>query len=135
MKGSSLTRQRQAVLDALCSTKKHLAAVEVWETAKEGCSGLSLATVYNSLRHLVEMNLITEIRLDDGVSRYDARVDHHAHVICSVCGVVQDIDMDEAISSIENEVQKSMQFQSLHTEVRFTGICPACTSFTLASSN
>ena len=51
----------------------------------------SRATVYNSLRVLIEAGLVREVMLEGAAARFDAKVHRHHHFICDRCGGVEDV--------------------------------------------
>lgn len=82
-------------------------------------------TVYNSLRYLVDMGMIRELKLGNAVSRYDARLEDHIHIICDDCGKI-----DEAAASLPAEwlqsIERSSGYHIEQSEVVLHGRCPAC---------
>ena len=73
---------------------KHLSAEEVHEKLVKSSSKVSLATIYRTLRLLVQMGPLHELELSEGGHRYELlsndTPDHH-HLICirCVCNVNQ----------------------------------------------
>lgn len=75
------TRQREAVYAALCATKAHPTAEELFELVRRREPGLSLATVYNSLDALTEAGLCRRLASTGGPTRYDADLRDHVHLV------------------------------------------------------
>jgi Fur family peroxide stress response transcriptional regulator len=69
--------------------------------------------------------MIRELKLGEAASRYDARMDDHQHIICEVCGAV-----DEVMSHVPQEwtdtVAKDTGYSISHAHVVFGGVCPDC---------
>jgi Fur family peroxide stress response transcriptional regulator len=120
-----LTRQRQAVLDAVRSSHGHLTAAEVFEAARSLLPGISYATVYNSLRFLKEAGLVAEVALGNGASRYDREVAYHDHALCTGCGELVDIELSPPGELIESAAQQS-RFAPESLQVTLLGTCPDC---------
>lgn len=78
---STLTPQRDAVLQAVRASQAHLTASEVYESARKIWPSISYATVYNSLRYLKDGGLIGEIQFGNGASCYGAMTDRHDHAL------------------------------------------------------
>ncbi|MCH7970499.1 MAG: transcriptional repressor [Chloroflexi bacterium] len=61
-------------------------------TAEQLCRdlpGVGRATVYRTIRHLVDAGALCKLPILDGAPMYSiARVEHHHHTICSSCGAV-----------------------------------------------
>lgn len=91
MKSLNLTSQRQAVYDIVLNSHDHPTAAEVMNRLVEQGHSLAYGTVYNSLRYLSDKQMIRELKLGEAASRYDARMDDHQHIICEVCGAVDEV--------------------------------------------
>lgn len=86
------TRQRAAIRQALEAAGRPLLPAEVLESAQQAVPGLSLATVYRSLKALVEDGEITPVALPSEVTRYEmAGHHHHHHFQCTGCQRVFDV--------------------------------------------
>lgn len=120
-----LTPQRIAVYDYLLGTKKHPSAEAIYQALQDSFPTMSLATVYKSLKTLVEVELVSEINLGEGNFRYDATVEDHPHIQCMECGKVEDV-MGMSLSSLNREVTKFTDYQILHTKIYYYGICRSC---------
>ncbi|WP_342437493.1 transcriptional repressor [Paenibacillus sp. FSL L8-0436] len=125
MRNLNLTSQRQAVYDIVRQSHDHPTAAEVMNRLVEQGHNLAYGTVYNSLRYLTDKEMIRELKLGEAASRYDARMDDHQHIICEVCGAV-----DEVMSHVPQEwmdtVAKDTGYSISHAHVVFGGVCPAC---------
>lgn len=70
----------------------HLSADEVHELAVRVLPEISRATVYNTLGEMVDAGELLAVHVGDRVTRYDPNVhESHHHLVCSVCGSIQDI--------------------------------------------
>ena len=83
------TRQRQIVLDAVRGLDCHPTAAQVYERVHAQDKKISMGTVYRNLNLLAEDGSILVVKTGDGC-RYDHRVEGHGHIVCSVCGAVDD---------------------------------------------
>ncbi|MBP0969659.1 MAG: transcriptional repressor [Oscillospiraceae bacterium] len=86
-----MSRQKDLVLDILTGSRGHLTAAQVFERAKEHIPNISLGTVYRNLGELHGDGMIGRFVLSDGSSVYDWSPDPHGHLICPVCGKIEDI--------------------------------------------
>lgn len=120
-----LTRQREVVLNVVCSSDEHLTATQVFGLAKEKLPTISFATVYNSLRYLKEAGHIAEIQFGNGASRFDGMTHRHDHALCTACGKLVDIDMDVP-GDILTRAAKFSKFKPESLEFTLRGLCPDC---------
>ncbi|WP_138753819.1 Fur family transcriptional regulator [Paenibacillus sinopodophylli] len=121
----NLTIQRKEILDVVQQAPDHPTAADVIDRLKGKGFNFAYGTVYNSLRYLTEVGLIRELRLGEAVSRYDARTDEHQHMVCTVCGRV-----DEVVAELPSEwLQKAAaetKYRIMHIQVVLEGVCESC---------
>jgi Fur family transcriptional regulator, ferric uptake regulator len=80
-------------------------------TAEQLCRDLpevGRATVYRTIRHLVDAGALCKLPILDGAPKYSvARVEHHHHTICSKCGAVGEFrhsTVERVMRSLEKEI-------------------------------
>ncbi len=120
-----LTRQRRVVLQVIHAAKEHLTANEVFEKSKKLASGISFATVYNSLRYLKEAGHIAEISFGNGASRFDRMTSRHDHALCTKCGKLIDLELDLPKELVDMAAKHS-KFKPESIELTLRGLCPDC---------
>jgi Fur family peroxide stress response transcriptional regulator len=124
-KTKKLTRQRNAILQAIREGEQHPTANEIFQAARLRLPTISYATVYNSLRFLKEAGLVHEIKFGDSASRYDKETHSHDHAICNECGKLVDFELPQAAELIQAAARKSkFKPESVHLTLR--GVCPDC---------
>jgi Fur family iron response transcriptional regulator len=75
------TRQRVALASLLVGdgVDRHVTAESLFAASTETGDGVSLATVYNTLRAFCEAGLMQEVVVDGSKSYFDTRMDDHPH--------------------------------------------------------
>lgn len=75
------TRQRVALASLLVGDgrNRHVTAESLFTAAFASREGVSLATVYNTLRAFCEAGLMQEVVVDGSKSYFDTRMDDHPH--------------------------------------------------------
>jgi Fur family ferric uptake transcriptional regulator/Fur family peroxide stress response transcriptional regulator len=121
----TLTRQRKAVLAVVRAGDSHPTAAEVFEAARQAMPGISIATVYNSLRYLKQAGLVREVAFGNGASRYDRETERHDHAICSECGTLVDFDLPGTVGLIQSAARAS-RFKAESVHLTLIGLCPGC---------
>lgn len=135
--GYRLTLPRQAILDVLSRTSKHLSAEEIYLAVHKIYPSSSLSTVYRTLELLVGVRLIFKFDFGDGKARYELIKDsedkghHHHHLICTGCNRVVDYtdfirDDIELLEKIERDLSKKYNFKIAKHIVQFYGLCDKC---------
>lgn len=122
--GLRFTAQRKHVYDILTQDRDHPTAEEVFMRAKREMPEISMATVYNCLDALVKCNLVRQVNLGRGATRFCPNMKRHSHFYCDKCGTVVDIDSNLIPSLLEISLPKG--FELLHSELSLRGHCPAC---------
>ncbi|UNK18174.1 transcriptional repressor [Paenibacillus sp. N3/727] len=125
MKSLNLTTQRQAVYDVIKQSEDHPTAADIMNRLMEKGNNLAYGTVYNSLRYLTDKQLIRELKLGESASRYDARTDEHQHIMCEVCGKVDEV-MTKVPKDWAETVSEETGYDVNHAHVVFGGVCPEC---------
>lgn len=132
MTGTKFSRQRQAILEYLCSTKEHPTADTVYTYVRERCPNISLGTVYRNLNLLTQEGEILRLTCGDGSDHFDGNPAPHYHFLCTECGAVWDLDM-EPLTHIN--IIAAAGFSGMiegHT-LLFHGKCPHCTKSAIRS--
>ncbi len=124
--GLRFTAQRRHVYDVLLQTRDHPTAEEVFMRAKQSNPDISIATVYNSLDALAKCELVRQVKLNRGASRYCPNMSDHFHFCCEGCGIVFDIDSKESDSLSHFTLPQG--FKLTQREISLRGFCPTCAS-------
>ena len=132
---SRLTAPREAILDFLSRSSKHMSAKEIYASLHGSYPGIGLSTVYRTLDLLARMGIITKLAIGDGQSRYELKSkekdDHHHHLICTNCGKIINYSefLDEELSLVkktEERLAKKYNFIIQDHNIEFLGICKKC---------
>ncbi|MDG1548783.1 MAG: transcriptional repressor [Candidatus Poseidoniaceae archaeon] len=120
LRNKRVTRQRQLVYDCVIDRKDHPSANEVFADLQS--SGIGLATVYRQLSAMVDEGILKSFE-HSGQIRYDPLVTPHAHLVCTVCDKIWDVDLPEDILLMTPNVS-NVDVERL--ELTWKGICQAC---------
>lgn len=125
-----LTPQREAIVKVLLDNEKdHLSVEEVYMLVKRSYPHLGLATVYRTLELLCELHIVEKMNFGDGVARYDLRGDDHVHMhhhlICNVCGRLEEIKEDWLLE-LEARLAREYGFSVTDHRLDFKGTYNTC---------
>jgi Fur family peroxide stress response transcriptional regulator len=122
--GHRITPQRLAVARIVLESSEHPSVEEIYRQVRKDFPTTSLATVYNTLERLKEMGEVLELPFSGG-SRYDGLNPHpHSHLRCTVCGAIEDLDIDLGLAAEEVAARKG--YADVHHRLEFYGVCPRC---------
>jgi len=124
--GCRITRQRIAIIGFLAERDDHPSAWQIFESLRDTESGISLATVYNTLATLVEMGLVREMDFEDTDNRYDTNLAPHINLVCTVCGAIADLHHPLPVSP--EEIMQQRGFETADVRMEYRGVCGACRS-------
>ncbi len=121
-----ITPQRVAILTILVDSKEHPSVEKIYKTVKIQFPTTSLATVYNTVSLLKELNEVLELGFPDGSNRYDGNKPYsHPHVICTRCKKIMDPELVH-LGEISEEMSVKTGYKIFSHRLDFFGLCPKC---------
>lgn len=119
------TRQRDAIQDVLTRSEHPLSPREIHGQATRDLPGLNLATVYRTLKELLEEAWLARVELPGEAARYErAGKAHHHHFHCKRCDRVYELDG----CALSRAAKIPRGFLMEGHEVIIWGVCEACNS-------
>ncbi len=98
-KGLRITEQRRVIARVLSETEDHPDVEELHRRASEIDAGISIATVYRTVRLFEDAGILERHDFRDGRSRYEPTPkEHHDHLI--------DVETGDVIEFRDNELEK-----------------------------
>jgi Fur family ferric uptake transcriptional regulator len=124
--GLRATPQRQAVLAVLGSAEgAHLSADDVWQRLRGRGTEMDRSTVYRVLADLTDAGLLEQVRLGDGIARFEIQEVAHHHAVCTRCGGTEDVSVD-AVHALASRMRRESGFALAHHPLLLPGLCAAC---------
>ncbi|KUJ80847.1 Fur family transcriptional regulator [Ruegeria marisrubri] len=97
-KGLRMTEQRRVIARVLQQSDDHPDVEELYARASALDPGISIATVYRTVKLFEEAGILERLEFGDGRARYeDAEREHHDHLI--------DLNSGEVIEFIDPEIE------------------------------
>lgn len=88
--GLKLTHQRYKIYLELLQSRDHPAADALHKRLLLKIPTISMDTVYRTLATFEQHGLISRVQTVESHARFEARLNHHHHLICSVCNEIID---------------------------------------------
>jgi Fur family peroxide stress response transcriptional regulator len=123
-RGLKVTPQRRLIFEALQDNIDHPTVEDICRRVQDVMPDMSVATVYHTLNHLVEMGEVTALDLGEGKSRYDPCTEEHQHLVCLGCRRV--LDIRQNFEGLELSPEESSGYRIVRRDVVFYGYCPEC---------
>lgn len=127
-KGLKVTPQRVAILEAICILNNHPTAENIAEYIKESQPNIAIGTIYKVLDALVENKIIKKITTEADKMRYDGITDHHHHLYCIECDLIEDY-VDDELNQLLQEHFKKKNIKGFHIKdfvVQINGTFDKC---------
>ncbi|WP_455140421.1 Fur family transcriptional regulator [Candidatus Hodarchaeum mangrovi] len=122
-----MTNQRVAIGEFLEDNLNHPTADEIYKAVKTKLPRITKATVYKNLKVLLAEGLIKEVNVK-GITRFEAKIDPHHHIICKNCTKIIDFASQELTDFALQVIRDQKNFKIQLTETIFYGICKNCES-------
>lgn len=127
--GLRVTRQRRVIAEAFFEHEGHPNIDELYAAIRERHPHIGQATVYRTLKLLVDSGLAEPRGFGDGTTRYEAthKGDHHDHLICTDCGHIVEFRND-VIERLQIEIAERHRFAVTDHKMVIYGSCtdPEC---------
>ena len=117
-----MTRQRALIARILRDASKHLTAEEIYHLARQSMPFIAVGTVYRNLKLMTEEGELRRIETAGGPVHYDANRSPHGHLVCRVCGRLEDLAVPYLTPYLRRCTGESVPVYDL----RVDWICPAC---------
>lgn len=119
-----VTPQRIVVHRALLELDRHVTADELLDAVTDRLPNVSLPTVYATLDLLEELGMVRRLQRA-GTTLFDPRTEPHHHLVCGICGSVEDLDGELQSGGLERAAADH-GFEPERVEALVHGRCRNC---------
>jgi Fur family ferric uptake transcriptional regulator len=117
------TAQRRAIRKVLVDSARPLSPAEILAAAQSDTPGLGIATVYRTVKSLVDEGVLAPVCLPGEAPRYEiAGKGHHHHFHCRHCKGV--FEVEHCFGDFQKSVPTGFLLES--HEVVLYGLCNSC---------
>ncbi len=121
-KGLRMTDQRRTIAKVLEDSKDHPDVEELYARASAVDAGISIATVYRTVKLFEEAGILDKLEFGDGRARYeDAERDHHDHLINLQTGEVIEF-VDAEIEALQDKIARKLGYQLKGHKLELYGV-------------
>ncbi len=127
-RGWRLTPQREKILHVFQNLPRgnHLSAEELYELLEQRGEGISLSTIYRSVKLMSRMGILRELELAEGHKHYELNhpsPNHHHHMVCIQCNKTVEFKNDSILKQSLKQTEKE-GFQLIDCQLTVMAICP-----------
>jgi Fur family transcriptional regulator, peroxide stress response regulator len=105
-KGLRVTPQRIAILDIILNLNNHPTTEDITEYLRINYPRISESTVYKILDAFVKNGIITKVKTENGIIRFDPVTETHHHLYSSDSEQIEDFFDDELNKILDDYFQK-----------------------------
>ncbi len=121
-KGLRMTGQRRTIAQVLQDSDDHPDVEELYARASTIDAGISIATVYRTVKLFEEAGILERLEFGDGRARYeDAERDHHDHLIDLNSGEVIEF-VDPEIEALQEKIAAKLGFELRGHKLELYGV-------------
>ncbi len=123
----SMTPQRKVIVETFLETEGHFSAEELLLLVQQKVPEIGLATVYRTLKLLIDSGLADNLDFGCGVALYEHSFGHahHDHLICTRCDSKVEV-LDEVIERKQEELARKNGYTLTRHRMILFGLCPEC---------
>jgi Fur family transcriptional regulator, ferric uptake regulator len=123
------SKVREVIVDVFLESEQHVDLQMLLDAARARNPGVSLATVYRTMRLLEEAGLAHARDFGSGSALYEVAVgrDHHDHLICEKCGQIEEF-FSEEIEELQRAMAERHGFSVVKHRHELYGRCKECRS-------
>jgi Fur family ferric uptake transcriptional regulator len=105
---------------------KHLSAEDIYRILLDEKIDVGLATVYRVLTQFAQAGLLVRHHFESGAALFELNKGrHHDHLVCTICGKVEEF-VDDEIESRQEQIAKGMGFVLHEHSLSLYGACSQC---------
>ncbi|GAB4294455.1 MAG: Fur family transcriptional regulator [Roseovarius sp.] len=121
-KGLRMTGQRRTIAAVLEESDDHPDVEELYTRASARDPGISIATVYRTVKLFEEAGILEKLEFGDGRARYeDAERDHHDHLIDMNSGAVIEF-VDPEIEALQERIAEKLGYRLIGHRLELYGV-------------
>jgi len=121
-KGLRITEQRRVIARVLSDADDHPDVEMVHERANKIDPGISIATVYRTVRLFEEAGILDRHDFGDGRSRYEAAPEaHHDHLIDVETGKVVEF-VDPELEALQKQIAEKLGYRLVDHRMELYGV-------------
>ena len=123
------TAQRRHIVEVLASAGRPLTIPEILASA----AGLTQSSAYRNITALIEVGVVDRVAGSDDYGRFElaeALAGHHHHLVCGVCGKVEDLHasprLERALGEAARVAAEEQGYDVTEHRLDLYGRCATC---------
>lgn len=118
------TDQREAIVDTFLRSSSHVSIEDLLARVRRKHPRVGYATVYRTLRLLIDGGLATPLQVGKEQTRYEVAGAHHDHLICVKCNLILEFESEEIEALQAKKARELGDFHVLRHKHELYCLCP-----------
>src|ERR1700741_364404 len=125
--GSKRSSKRDRIVAVFLRQEGHVSADDLFDLVRREAAGIGRATVYRTLRWMVNAGIARKVDFGEGRSRFEPSYRHprHFHLVCNVCHRSSEF-LSSDVETIVEEIATARNFDAAQTIIQVFGTCEEC---------
>jgi len=125
--GLKRTYQKDLILRTFLDSEGHMSVEDLHQLVRRRDRKVGIVTIFRTMKSLTACGIAREIRLDDGLTRYEHcyHHPHHHHIVCTECHRTIEFVSPE-LEQLQSRIVERYHFQSIHHRFQIYGLCEDC---------
>jgi len=123
--GLRATTPRRIIVETLLAEPDHVTADALTARVQARAPELNKATVYRTLEALEALGVVDRMPCDQGPAQWHFTDHAHQHLVCSVCGNVDEVSSKE-FDRLREALVEAYGFEADIRHIAITGACRRC---------
>lgn len=122
------SKRRDLIFDYILKSSEHFTIDNVYHSLVKTNPDIGIATVYRTIRLLVECGILLEHSFGAKKGFYEvnnSQSQHHGHLICRDCGKIVEFQYDD-ILEFQKSIARTHEFNIDFSKLEIYGICSEC---------
>lgn len=128
--GLKITQARLSILNIFIKSKVPISADNIHQYLEKNkkIRIINDATIYRTLSSFEKSEILIKINLRKESDYFELNNDHHHHIVCTNCGMIEDFTENKKIEKVLNNIiEKSTKFKNIKEHsLELFGICKVC---------
>lgn len=120
------TPERFEILRIALECKGHFDVDRLYTDLDKRGYHVSKATIYSTLELLCSSGVVRKLLFDTHQAKYEVAEINHSHLVCTKCGEIREIDLEEIDSRLSEMSFKG--FTPAYVSTCIYGLCEKCTN-------
>ncbi len=125
-KGFRRSLAREEILSVLVSASKPVSVFDILEILSRKRRVFNKTTLYREMEVLKKEGHVKEVFFRNDTALYELVGEHHHHLVCTSCGDVRDVYLEESLDQEERKLERREHFTIFDHSLEFFGRCKRC---------